>query len=290
MKGGVLSSIVLIVSFSISLVYGQKSISMPSDARVHKDLNTFFERYSSNSFLDPAIYKLEGMEQVAFDYTSEDTLTSDQLSIQKFSGSFLSPRTPECLVLITPAKMYPAGPVWGIPYAMLFVYSYHNKNWKLSYAGSFFGNLELIRLNEDKGLNQIHVSIDYCNQGLCQWVTALMHFQNNQLDTLFYTISYNNLMAVAAHAGDSSENVLPAVGDTLAKEIHLDAVKDVDGDKISEVVMKEEIILFDSIKEDDLYYEKLTRQKLYSYTNTCLVLKEVAPFTREKLSQKLSKE
>jgi len=283
--------ILFIVCLNVSLAAGQNTNSLPSDSRIHKDLNILFSKYYSKEYLDPKVYQTKDMEMISFDYESEDTLRQDQISIKKFSGHFMDTLSRECLALISPYNSYPTGPIWGIPYAMLFVYKYQNNKWKLKYAENFFGSFELISLNKNNKLNQIYVNIDYCNQGLCQWLTAVYHFRNNKLNTLFYKNSYNDLMSLASRIEAKDEYLTkPLRGDTLGLEIHLDEIKDINGDNINEIVMKDEITLFNTVRKDGLYYETLTRRKVYQYINGTLKLTEVSPYIREELSYQFKNE
>lgn len=270
------------ICLNSSFVAGRNNNSLPSDSRIHEDLNTFFSKYYSKQFLDPKVYQTKDLNVVAFDYESEDTLRLEQISIQKFSGYFMDTVSRECLVLISPANTYPIGPIWGIPYAMLFVYKYQNNKWKLRYAENFFGRLELITLHKTNKLNQLYVNIDYCNQGRCQWLASVFHFKSNKLTALYNVTSYNDLMFLAAQIeGKEQDFTIPQQGDTLGVESHLEKIKDVNGDGINEFIVTEDITLFNSIKDNELYYEKFTREKIYAYKNTTLQLKEMAPFRRE---------
>ncbi|MBO9699773.1 MAG: hypothetical protein J7604_06150 [Sporocytophaga sp.] len=283
--------VLFIVCLKASMVVGQNNNDLPSESRIHKDLNIFFRKYYSKQFLDPKVYQTKDLEMVSFDYESEDTLRPDQISIQKFPGYFMDTLSRECLALIFPANSYPTGPIWGIPYAMLFVYKYQNNKWALKYVENFYGRLELISFNKNNKLNQIHVNIDYCNQGLCQWLTVIAHFQNYKLNTLFYDNSYNDLMSLASRIEAKDEYLTnPLRGDTLGKEVHLDDIKDLNGDNINEIVMKEEITLFNTVRKDGLYYETLTRRKVYQYINGKLKLTEAFPYIKEELSYQFSNE
>ncbi|WP_028981420.1 hypothetical protein [Sporocytophaga myxococcoides] len=280
-----------IVCLNSLITLGQNNNSLPSDSRIHKDLNTFFRKYYSKQFLDPKVYQTQDLDMVAFDFEREDTLRPDQISVQKFSGYFMDTVSRECLVLISPANTYPTGPIWGVPYSMLFVYKYQSNKWRLIYAENFFGRLELLSLNKTNKLNQIHVNIDYCNQGLCQWLTSIYSFQNNKLDTIFYNNSYNDLMSLASRIETKDEYLTsPLHGDTLGNEIHLDEIKDLNGDNINEVIMKEEITLFNAIRKDGLYYETLTRKKVYQYLNGKLKLSKTFPYVKEELSYQFNNE
>jgi hypothetical protein len=271
-----------IFSLSASIVIGQSNKDLPADSRIHKDLNTFFRKYYSGEFLDPNVYQTKDLDMVAFDYESEDTLRPDQMSIQKFPGSFIDTITRECIVIISPEDAYPLGPIWGVPYAMLFLYKYQNNQWKLKYAENFFGRLELITLNKNTRLNQIYVNIDYCNQGRCQWLASVFHFKNNKLTKLYKAMSYDDFMFLASQV-DAKENdfTLPSQGDTIGVGNHLETIKDIDGDNINEFIVTESITLFNALKDNELYFEDVTRKKVYAFKNTSFQLKEVTPFTRK---------
>ncbi|MCR6637950.1 MAG: hypothetical protein NVV82_02870 [Sporocytophaga sp.] len=271
-----------IFSLCASIAIGQSNKNLPSDSRIHKDLNAFFRKYYSEEFLDSKVYQIKGLDMVAFDYKSEDTLRPDQISIQKFPGSFIDTINRECLVLISPADTYPLGPIWGVPYAMLFLYKYQNNQWKLKYAENFFGRLELKTLNKNSRLNQIYVNIDYCNQGQCQWLASVFHFKNNKLTELYNAKSYNDLMFLAAQVDAKEKDfTLPSQGDTIGVENHLETIKDIDGDNINEFIVTESITLFNSLKDNELYFEGVTRKKVYTFKNAGFQLKEVTPFTRK---------